>query len=279
MPIEVVGGLRFHTQSLGSRGPRIVLLHGMFVGTLANWYFSVAPVLARDHRVLLYDLRGHGLSERTATGYSIASMAADLAGLLARFAGDEPVTIVGHSYGAIVALRFALDHPERVARLVIVEAPLPITKATTAEVLLNEARGERPEGGEVEITPEFVEQFVNEWWSRALRPLPPSKQEAYRGRGRRQRLLTTRALALVLDTVVLEELTQTPDIADSELAACRPPVLLCYGTRTFPVMTSTCARLAAVLPDACVRMFDSGHFLPREQPRALAEAIRSFVDG
>ena len=83
------------TIAAAGRGPRIVLLHGMFVGTLANWYFTVAPVLARDHRVLLYALRGHGLSERPPAGYGIPSMAEDLAGLLKSVAGAEPVTVVG----------------------------------------------------------------------------------------------------------------------------------------------------------------------------------------
>src|SRR5512147_3219033 len=104
------------------------MLHGLIVGSLAGWYFGPAGRLAQRHRVLLHDLRGHGRSDRTASGYDTHTLAGDLEALL-DLAGDGPVTLVGHSYGALVALRFALRWPERVARLALVEAPLPPSRA------------------------------------------------------------------------------------------------------------------------------------------------------
>ncbi|MFO1323272.1 MAG: alpha/beta hydrolase [Burkholderiales bacterium] len=282
MPIESIAGLRVHTQAAGDHGPRIVLLHGMIVGSLANWYFSISPFLSRDHRLLMYDLRGHGLSERPPDGYGVGSMAADLTAIVDRFAGDEPVTVVGHSFGAIAALRFALDHPQRVHRLVVVEAPLPITASTTAEVMLADVRGGGGGGdvaADIALTPEFIERLVNESVDSALSTLPEELQAAFRARGRRGRRLVSRASALVLGTSIMTDLMQAPDIADDELRACRRPVLLCYGAHTLPVMTATCERLASVLPDVRVRTFDAGHFLPREKPAELAQAIREFVDG
>src|SRR5438552_3613592 len=117
----VVNGVTFHTQELGA-GERtsVVMLHGLLLGTLAAWYFTAAPALASARRVLLYDLRGHGRTERTRDGYDAGTMARDLAALAARF-DERPVDVVGHSFGALTALRFALDHPERVRRLVLVE--------------------------------------------------------------------------------------------------------------------------------------------------------------
>lgn len=279
MPIESIAGLRVHTQAAGDHGPRIVLLHGMIVGSLANWFFSVSPALSGDHRLLMYDLRGHGLSERPPDGYSVASMAADLGAVVDRFAGDEPVTVVGHSFGAIAALRFALDHPQRVHRLVVVEAPLPITASTTAEVMLADVRGSGDVAADIELTPEFIERLVNESVDSALASLPEEQQAAFRAKGRRGRRLVSRASALVLGTSIMTDLMEAPDIADDELRACRCPVLLCYGAHTLPVMAATCERLAAVLPDVRVRTFDAGHFLPREKPVELAQAIREFVDG
>jgi pimeloyl-ACP methyl ester carboxylesterase len=253
------------------------MLHGMIVGSLANWYFSVAPALAADHRVLMYDLRGHGLTELTPGGYGIGSMVSDLRHVIEHFALDAPVTVVGHSYGAIVALRFAIDHPQLVDRVVVVEAPLPITASTTVEVLLSDVSGETGADDEVSITPEFIEKLVNESVHSALQPLPAGQQEAIKGKGRRARRSILRGQAL-LQTTILTDLVEEPDITDDDLATCRAPVLLCYGLHTLPVMTATCARLAATLPVVRVRMFDAGHFLPREQPRQLAEAIREFLD-
>jgi pimeloyl-ACP methyl ester carboxylesterase len=125
MPLVRQRGLTFHVQSLGSAGPPVVMLHGLLVGSMTTWYFGAAPRLAEKHRVLLYDLRGHGKSERPATGYGLGEMAADLDALLELHFGAEPAILAGHSWGALTALRFALRRPERVARLVLVEAPLP----------------------------------------------------------------------------------------------------------------------------------------------------------
>lgn len=102
--------------------PPVVMLHGLFTGNLAAWYFSAGPAVAKaGHRVRLVDLRGHGLSDRPATGYDERSMVADAEAVTADLA---PFAVVGHSYGALLALRLALAHPERVTSLVLVEPPL-----------------------------------------------------------------------------------------------------------------------------------------------------------
>ena len=116
------GAVQLHTTDLGA-GPALVMVHGLLVGSLASWYLTAAPALARTHAVRLYDLRGHGRSTRPPTGYDTRTMAGDLAALAADLPG--PIDVVGHSYGALVALRFAQAHPTRVRRLSLVEAPLP----------------------------------------------------------------------------------------------------------------------------------------------------------
>jgi len=121
MPIVNANGIGLHVQEIGA-GPPVVMVHGLLIGSLASWYFTAAPALAKDHRVRVYDLRGHGRSERAKTGYDVRTLATDLAALTSDLG---VVDVVGHSWGALVALRFALDHPARVRRLVLVEAPLP----------------------------------------------------------------------------------------------------------------------------------------------------------
>ncbi|GAA2414397.1 hypothetical protein GCM10010191_25450 [Actinomadura vinacea] len=114
-------GARFNVVDLGpADGVPLVMLHGLFTGSAASWFFTVAPALARTRPVRLPDWRGHGLSERTPSGYGTADMAADLAALTA---GLPPFALAGHSYGAAVAVRFALDHPGRVTRLALIDPP------------------------------------------------------------------------------------------------------------------------------------------------------------
>lgn len=121
--VEGSGGVRLHVQELGpSDAPPVVMFHGLFTGNLAAWYFSAGPAVAKaGHRVRLVDLRGHGLSDRPPSGYDGPTMVADAVAATADLA---PFAVVGHSYGALLGLRLALAHPERVTSAVLVEPPL-----------------------------------------------------------------------------------------------------------------------------------------------------------
>jgi magnesium chelatase accessory protein len=101
------GGLRWHLQSLGEKGPTLLLLHG--TGAATHSWAALAPLLAKDFRILAPDLPGHGhtdLGDRTQQ--SLPGMAAAVASLLDTL-GETPVLVVGHSAGAAVLVRMVLD--------------------------------------------------------------------------------------------------------------------------------------------------------------------------
>jgi pimeloyl-ACP methyl ester carboxylesterase len=117
----LANGIRINCERIGS-GPDVVLIHGL--GTnLAFWYLRSAPLMRREFRVTMYDLRGHGRSETPPSGYTPSTMAADLTALLDCL-GVETAHLVGHSFGGIIALEFALRVPGRVASLTIADARL-----------------------------------------------------------------------------------------------------------------------------------------------------------
>ncbi|MEU3247160.1 MULTISPECIES: alpha/beta fold hydrolase [unclassified Streptomyces] len=91
----------------GGDGPPLILLHGAG-RTLADWA-AVAPRLTGRHRVLAVDLRGHGLSP--AGPWSLARVVEDIEGVLDEY-GLPDALPVGHSLGGMIAVRYALDHPE-----------------------------------------------------------------------------------------------------------------------------------------------------------------------
>jgi pimeloyl-ACP methyl ester carboxylesterase len=94
---------------------------------LSSFYYTLAhPVADAGADVILYDQRGHGLSERPRTGYRVSDSADDLAAILDALGVAGPVHLVGHSYGGAVALRFAVGYPERVASILLLEAHVPI---------------------------------------------------------------------------------------------------------------------------------------------------------
>ena len=123
MPEIVANGVRFHYQQSGS-GPDVVLVHAV-TSNLAVWMFTgLVEALAADYRVTLYDLRGHGFSERPLTGYTSAEMAADFAGLHAAL-GLGPAALVGHSFGGVSAVHTAVEHPEIVRGVVLSDSFFP----------------------------------------------------------------------------------------------------------------------------------------------------------
>jgi haloacetate dehalogenase len=127
----------------GGQGSPVVLLHG-HPRTHATWH-RVAPLLAARHTVVCPDLRGYGRStlppDRPDHGQSSKrAMAADVMALM-RMLGHQRFGVVGHDRGALVALRAALDHPDVVTRLVIMDA-LPV----------------------VEHLERLNEEFVRAWW-------------------------------------------------------------------------------------------------------------------
>ena len=89
--------------------PAILALHGL--ASNARWWDLVADLLVPAHRVIAVDLPGHGQSDRPDTGYDFETVSADLEGLLAVIDHPQPVVVVGHSWGATMALAFAVEHP------------------------------------------------------------------------------------------------------------------------------------------------------------------------
>lgn len=117
-----LNGIRHHVQRLGDGAP-VVFLHGLVMDNLSSWYFTVATQVARHHRAVLYDLRGHGRSERAMHGYGLEQLSDDLIALI-EHEGFEDVALVGHSFGGTLALATAL-RSDRIGRLVLVDPLVP----------------------------------------------------------------------------------------------------------------------------------------------------------
>ncbi len=118
-----INGVSLAVHEWPGGGPAIVAIHGLTSNHTA-WY-PIADVLGGSHRLIAYDLRGRGDSEKPAKGYSLAEHAADLLGLLDHFGLDRAV-IMGHSLGAHIGVRFASHHPDRVAKLVLFDGGLDV---------------------------------------------------------------------------------------------------------------------------------------------------------
>ena len=138
MPEETyieANGLRFHALDWGGHtlsdsppgsrgrpwgGEWLILLHGL--ASQAHIWDLVAPLLIDSFRVIAIDQRGHGLSDKPNSSYDWATITADLDAILnALTASRERVMLAGHSWGGNVAVQYAVDHPDRVSGLILID--------------------------------------------------------------------------------------------------------------------------------------------------------------
>lgn len=125
MPHVQLGNLKFHYQQVGpASAPDVVLIHGV-TGNLAVWMLSgLMAKLGRQFRVTAYDMRGHGYSDTPTEHYTTADMAADFAALHDALE-LKPALVMGHSFGAAVALHAAQDYPQIISGLVLSDPFVP----------------------------------------------------------------------------------------------------------------------------------------------------------
>jgi pimeloyl-ACP methyl ester carboxylesterase len=107
---------------VGGKGPAVALLHGY--GETGDMWAPLAAALAANHTVVVPDLRGMGLSAHPAGGYDKKAQGQDISGVLDALKIDK-VDLVTHDIGNMVGYAFAAEHPDRVTKFALLDAPLP----------------------------------------------------------------------------------------------------------------------------------------------------------
>jgi pimeloyl-ACP methyl ester carboxylesterase len=126
---------------VGGHGPAIVLIHGF--GQTGDMWSPMAAELAKQHTVVVPDLRGMGLSSHPAGGYDKWTQAGDIRAILDRL-GIERADIVGHDIGVMVAYACAARYPDKTSRLVVLDSP--ISQARSDAFRVRAVPRHRPEG-------------------------------------------------------------------------------------------------------------------------------------
>ncbi|WP_067832750.1 alpha/beta fold hydrolase [Actinomadura kijaniata] len=264
MPEVTARGVRFHVQTLEPCGPcppdppdppTVVFVHGLVMDNLSSFYYTLAgPVAAAGARAVLYDLRGHGRSERTPRGYSDAEAVADLFAVLDALGHTRPVYLVANSFGGVVALNAALARPDRVAGMVLVEAHGP---------------AERPGG--------WNENMLNTLGKSALaleyeRLADQLLAIGWRQRGRQAAV----ADALVNGTSLLDEVAAVEPVRPADLAAVACPVLAVYGERSD--VAGAGRLLLRSVPDCTLHVIPGlAHTVLREGTAELLEVMLPWL--
>ena len=200
----VANGVRHHVQRLGAGANKtVVFVHGLVMDNLSSFYFTLANPVAAHAEVILYDLRGHGLSDRPPRGYAVSDFVADLAALLP----DRPVHVVGNSFGGVVALALAAAHPARVASLALIDAH-DGTAGWAAQMAATLAL--KGDARDAKIAASF-----QHWLGRHSE--------------KKRTKLARHAEALVEHTTLVADLRGSPPLDEPALRAVACPVLAIYG--------------------------------------------------
>jgi len=265
--VALESGLRFRVLETGAvTGPPVVLIHG-WGACVYTFRFAFEALARAGYRALAFDLRGHGLSDKPVGrhDYETRALIGDLREVMDR-CGLERADILGHSLGGSIALRFALVHPARVRRLVLV-APVGLTTVplhTIAHLL----------------TPRFTERLA--WY------LPPRWVTAFllRGAYGDGRRLTDRTIDeywapsqfdeyYVAVRRLLDRFDWQP-LPLRELAKVRQRTLVMLGGADRLIRGGEGA--ANVIPDVSVVSLDgAGHLGIEECPDEFNDAIVRFL--
>ncbi|MGH9162543.1 MAG: alpha/beta fold hydrolase [Vicinamibacteraceae bacterium] len=267
MPKTRVGEIDLHYITVGA-GPDVVMLHGL-LGNLAVWHLNIVPELRKEFRITAYDLRGHGYSHVTSDGYSTDDMARDLEGLM-NVLGIERPFLVGHSFGADIALNFAVLAPERVRALVAIDPTLPalVDERKSADWVGWKYWVEKLEEVGLRVPPDKqtdLSYLLN------LSVETPKFYGPARGLPRRREPL----LHLLRNTTLVEDYEKVESLTLESIGRITTPTLLVSGEKS--QFLGTYGFLSETLPNCTARLMPGGeHFGPLEQPGYLATNMRTF---
>ena len=241
----------------------LVLLHGLF-GSSVNWR-GVAKRLAENRRVLALDMRNHGRSFHD-DDMSYPAMARDILDTLDG-EGIDAADLAGHSMGGKAAMVAALEQPERVEHLVVVDiAPVIYTHSHVPMIdallkLDTGALGSRSEADQA-LSGEIEDRMTRQFLLQSLE----KTDEGYRWR-----------LNLEVLRSAMGDLTGFPDLNGRTFDK---PVLFLYGADSDYVQAEQHPRIESLFPNAEYTAIEgAGHWVHADQPRTLIERLEQFLDG
>jgi pimeloyl-ACP methyl ester carboxylesterase len=263
-------GAKLHVR-VGGQGPAVVLLHGF--GDTGDMWAPLAANLARDHTVVVPDLRGMGLSSRPPGGYDKRTQAADIRSVLTTL-GLDRAAVVGHDIGTMVAYAYAARYPDKTEKLVVMDAPVPGIPPWDSIVRLpalwhfdfGGPDAERLVAGRERI---YLDRFWNEFAGDRTK-IDEATREHYAK-------LYARPGAMRAAFAQFNSIRQ--DAEDNKVAMATKlgmPVLAIGGEKSFGANEAAVMRNAAtdvtelVVPNA-------GHWLMEEATSATITAVRAFL--
>ncbi len=267
MPFTTVNDISIYFETVGEGTPLLMVMG--LGGSLRSWSEAQIERLTTRHRVILFDNRGAGLSDKPPAPYTMPQFAADAVGLLDALEIDR-AHVYGVSMGGMIAQHIALDYPARVRKLVlgctvaggehVVRTPPEALKILTAETTGDRAADIR-RGWQIMYPPEFIAANREMLEARLQRELELPEQPRF-------------AYEAQLGAIIA-----THDTFD-RLPALKMPVLLQTGEKDALVPPGNTDIIAGQIPHArVIRYPDAGHGYFIQLPEQSADDILAFLEG
>ena len=259
--VDLPGGpVLEYVESGDPGGVPVVFLHGI----TDSWrsFEPVLPYLPPWIRAVSVTQRGHGASSRPASGYGLADFAGDVAGLLDRF-GIERAVIAGHSMGSLVAARFAVDHPDRLAGLILAGSfHRPADNAAAVEYR-DDVAAHLTDPIDRSVAVEFQESTL-------ARPVPDAFLDMVVAESLKVPARVWRdAFAGILDNTHVDR-----------LATVTAPTLILWGDRDAFGSQDDQLALGGLIAGSRLTIYaGAGHALHWEEPERFAGDVAAFVEG
>lgn len=275
-----VGSLETRCRTGGS-GPPVLLLHG-YPESHATWH-RVAPMLERQHRLVIPDLPGYGdstldeVARRNVDTFSKRNMAASMLAVMKEL-GHDRFAVVGHDRGARVAYRMALDHPEAVSHLAVLDIVPTLDEWAVFDRLSSIDTFHWPVLAQPSPLPEhligqdpdfFLDHLMQRWAS-DVDNIDPDALIEYRRCFRRAEVIEATCNDYRAGAVVDVEHDRADREANRRIAC---PVLT-LASRGRGSLEETWRQWADDLTGGVI---DGGHFLQEEAPAATAQALLNFL--
>jgi len=266
--------------------PAMIFLHG-FPESHRTWRHQL-PAFARDHHVIAPDQRGYARSDKppAVEDYAPARIVADLIAL-ADALGIDRFTLVGHDWGGAIAWMAALNHPDRIERLVILNAPHPLVfQRSLFDDPAQRAASQymtrfRDPALDQALVGAGLEHFFTTGFAKFVtHPIADADKAAYLDEWSQPGAITAmfnwyRASPILVPAP--DETAERPAWLDSPFPPVTQPTLVVWGTQDHALLPVQLDGLAAYVPDLTVVKVEAGHFVPWEAPEAVNAAIRGWL--
>ena len=257
MPFTTANGISIHYKLEGAKGPAVLLLHEMG-GTLESWD-KVAPGLSDNFRVLRYDQRGAGLSEKVRAQFGNDTAVGDLEALLKELKLQAPYHIVAVAASSTIALAFREKHAKDVSSLTLCNPALGVDPSRAGALNDRADQAER-DGMRGVLAITLDKSYPQELTDRET-------YENYRGR------------YLANDPVGFAHANRM--LARTNVVSMLPnidvPTMVVGGRQDTVRPLAGSQEIAGKIPNARFEAIDAGHFMPTTGPAALLALLKDFL--